>query len=205
MATKREVAELIAILAASFPAFKEKLGRFAKQEKQRMVHAYHIALSDIDADLLGCVVEHIISTATFFPSAGEIRRAAFHLAEIGLGIPSAQDAWAEVSAMTRKGFYKQAAGGWYEVRPPTPDDWSHPLVQKAVDAVGGWVALRTSENTVADRARFIQAYDVYVERYRETERMLPGVREVVGELGSGERAPQHAKRIVSGLAEKMRF
>ncbi len=205
MATNKEIAELIAMLAVSFPAFKGKLEQFSKADKQRMVKAYHIALGDIDADLLACVVEHIISTATFFPSAGEIRSTAYHLAEVGLGIPSAQDAWAEVSAMTRKGFYKQADGGWYQARPPLPEDWSHPLVQKAVDAVGGWVALRTSENTVADRARFIQAYDVYVERYREQERMLPGVRQAVAELGSGERTPQHAKQIVSGLAEKMRF
>ena len=203
MATKKEVAELIAMLAVSFPAFKGKLEQFSKPDKQRMIHAYHLALHDLDADLLARVVEHIISEATFFPSAGEIRRAAFHLAEVGLGIPNAQDAWAEVSVMTRKGFYYQTKGGWYDVRAPKPEDWSHPLVQKAVDAVGGWVALRTSENTVADRARFIQAYDVYVIRHRETERMLPGVRQAVAELGQG-RAPQ-IQATVKALAEKMRF
>lgn len=207
MATKAEVAELIAVLAASFPAFKDKLSAFPKADKQRMVHAYHLALEDIDSDLLAQVIKHIVSTATFFPSAGEIRRAAFHLAEVGLGIPSAQDAWAEVSVMIRKGFW-ETDKGWWEARPPQAEDWSHPLVQRAVEAVGGWVALRTSENTVADRARFLQAFDTYVERYREQERMLPSVRQTVEQLGNGERVPQLAgqvEQVVSGLAEKMRF
>jgi len=207
VATKKEVAELIAVLAASFPAFKKQLDALDNADVARMNKAYHIALQDIDADLLARVVEHIISTATFFPSAGEIRRAAFHLAEIGLGIPSAQDAWAEVSVMIRKGFWKTDKG-WWEARPPNEGDWSHPLVQKAVEAVGGWVALRTSEYTIADRARFIEAYNTYVKRYREQERMLPGVRQAVEQLGQGERTPQLAgqvEQVVSGLAEKMRF
>ena len=207
MATKKEVAELIAVLAVSFPAFKDKLAQFSKDDKTRMVHAYHIALQDIDVDLLGQVVQHIISTATFFPSAGEIRRAAFRLAEIGLGIPTAQDAWAEVSAMIRKGFW-DTGNGWYEARAPRTEDWSHPLVQKAVDAVGGWLALRTSENVVADRARFLEAYGVYVSRYREQEQMLPGVRQAVAQLGQGERAVTRAgqvQQIVSGIADRMRF
>lgn len=208
MADKKQVSELLAMLAASFPAFKKTFDALNDGSLREMVHAYHLALHDIDADLLAQVVQHIISTATFFPSAGEIRSTAFRLADIGLGIPTAQDAWAEVSVMSRKGFYKQTDGGWYQVRPPNVDDWSHPLVQKAVDAVGGWVALRTSENPVADRARFIQAFDVYVKRYQETERMLPGVRQAVAELGDGQRElsqGEQVQQIVSGLAERMKF
>lgn len=195
--------KLVMVLLAAFPAFRANTGATVEQ----MVRAYHRVLSDLDADLLNSVADHIMGTSTFFPSAGEIRRAAFHLAEIGLGIPSAQDAWAEVSAMIRKGFW-ETDKGWWEARPPNAEDWSHPLVQKAVDAVGGWVALRTSENTVADRARFLQAYDAYVTRHREQERMLPSVRQAVEQLGNGERVPQlsgQVEQVVSGLAEKMRF
>jgi len=194
------------VLMAGFPAFNAKNGTSLEQ----MTNAYHLVLGDLDGDLLMQVAAHLISTATFFPSAGEIRRACFHLAEVGLGIPNAQDAWAEVSAMTRKGFYRQVDGGWYEARPPRDEDWSHPIIQMAVNAVGGWIALRSSENVVADRARFIQAYDIYQTRYREQERMLPAVREVVEQLGAGERTPQRslpeqARQIVADLAAGMRF
>lgn len=171
-----------------------------------MCNAYHQILGDLDADLLARVAVHLASTQTFFPAAAEIRRACFHLAEVGLGIPTAQDAWAEVSLMMRKGFW-DTKNGWYEVRAPCADDWSHPVVQRAVDAVGGWMALRVSTNTVADRARFLQAYDVYLERQRETERMLPAVRQAVDELSAGTRTPQKrlVAQAVADLADGMRF
>ena len=159
-----------------------------------MLNAYHLVLSDLDGDLLQQVAAHLIGTQTFFPAAGEIRRAAFHLCEIGTGVPSAQDAWAEVSVKIRSGFYYVADGGYYQARPPNPDDWSHPLVQQAVDAVGGWVALRRSENTTADRARFLQAYEAYLVREREGVRMLPGVRQAVAARNRRAHAAQGVAR-----------
>jgi len=206
MAGKDEILEVLMVLMAAFPAFRINSGASIDEMK----NAYHIVLGDIDGDLLQQVAAHLASTQKFFPSAGEIRRAAFHLAEVGLGIPTAQDAWAEVTAMIRKGFYFQADGGWYEVRAPKAEDCSHPVVFQAVEGVGGWATLRASENIVADRARFIQAYEVLQARYREKERMLPGVRQAVEELGEGARTPHQAlparaRQEIAELAEGMRF
>ena len=194
---------MIAVLMASFPAFRPKVGEV------EMLNAYHLVLGDLDGDLLQLVAQHLAGEQTFFPSASEIRKAAFHLCEVGTGVPSAQDAWAEVSVMIRKGFHRQMPGGWFQVRAPNADDWSHPLVQKAVDACGGWIALRVSENVVADRARFLQAYDAYLQREREGVRMQPNVQRAVEQLGTGERTPRRGlpdtRKQIADVAEGMRF
>jgi len=57
-------------------------------------------------------------------------------------------------------------------------------VQRAVDAIGGLSYLRYSEDAVADRARFVQAYDALAEREQREARMLPEVRAVVEQLQS---------------------
>lgn len=53
----------------------------------------------------------------------------------------------------------------------------------AVDAVGGISYLRQSADVVADRARFLQAYEAMRTREQEHARMLPEVRQVVQRLG----------------------
>ena len=98
-------------------------------------------------------------------------------------MPSAQDAWAEVVAsFSTHGYYRGAP------------DWTHELIGKAVKANGGYAFLCQSENPTADRARFLQAYDAYLARYRKEVAMLPDVQRMVGimagkgvaELGAGD-------------------
>lgn len=190
MATKRDVTKVLMTLLASFPNFRPKV------TATQMRDAYHVILGDLDPDRLMKAAVHLGSTQTFFPSAAELRAAYFELAERASGVPTAQDAWAEVCHRLRVRFrYVEGRGiqksrllrehEWsdsFEVGAPTAEDWSNPLIQKAIDAVGGWAALCRSENEVADRARFLEAYNVYLAREREATRMLPGVRETVQRL-----------------------
>ena len=190
------------MLLAAFPNFRLQI------KVKHLLDAYYPLLCDLDTEMLAMAAAHVASEATFFPVASEIRKTAFHLAEVAAGIPSAQDAWAEVTkAVQRGGFYDKSRGYWQQ-RPPQTDDWSHPLIEKAIDAVGGFHALRTSDNVVADRARFLEAYDRYVERHRESDRMLPNVQQAVRALADGQRSVRalpEGQRAIEDTAESMRF
>jgi len=163
MTTEMEVAEILSLVSGAITN--------APQLKANNFEAYHLVLKDLPADVLRAAALEYIKDATFFPSAGELRKAAMRLMERAQGIPSAQDAWAEVC----KSF---GSHGYYRGAP----DWSHPLIGKAVAGIGGYAALCISENPPADRARFLQAYDSYLERERDDAAMLPEVRDVVRQL-----------------------
>ena len=175
MASKAEIVKVLMVLASAFPNFKP--GRTEAERKTRlaeMATAYHLILGDLDATALMRVAVHLGSTQTFFPAAGEIRRAYFNLQEIAQGIPSADEAWSEVKGLFAQGFSRY--------NPPRPDDLSHPRIYKALEGIGGWLAFCNSSNDAADRARFIQAYETHTKREREEVRMLPQVRELVAQM-----------------------
>ena len=174
MATREDIGKLISIIAAATPSFKLGRGVEAKTRLTEMIHAYHLLLGDLDADRLTEAAMHVISQGTFFPSAGELRRAYFNLEERAAGVPTADEAWAEVKSLFHRGYSRY--------RPPTSETFSHPRVEKALQGIGGWRALCQSENDAADRARFIQAYETHTRRDQELSHMLPGVRQVIEEL-----------------------
>jgi len=144
-----------------------------------MFRAYHLILGDLDADLLLKAALGIVGTNTFYPAAGELRRAYFDLLDQAAGIPDAFQAWAEVKALSRRGYWSN--------RPPTVGSVSHPRVWAALDGIGGWRAFCTSTNDTADRARYIQAYQAYTKRDQYHERMLPGVMETAKRLVARQR------------------
>jgi hypothetical protein len=130
-------------------------------------------LEDIDEPLLDRAALHLGSTNTFFPAASELRAAAFELVDAASGIPDAYSAWGEVM----KSF-----GPFGRYRVP---EWTHPLIKEAVDAIGGYMMLCDSENGVADRARFVTAYEQLAKRRTRDTRMLPAVRQMVAQLADG--------------------
>lgn len=182
MASRETITKIIGVLAQFFPGFS---GKQTDDGWQGMIGAYYLVLHDIDDALIERAALDLGSRARFFPAAGELRQAAFDLADLADDIPTAQDAWAEVTQALRRGFFYDTSKGWSEPRAPTPEDWSHPAIQQALDGIGGWAALRTSDNPTADRARFVEAYTVYAGRDRQARRMLPAVREAVGQIRAG--------------------
>jgi len=167
MATVAEVKRVMLGLAAMFPN--------APVLEDAHFKAYHSILADLDAGLLNLAAKEIGRKSTFYPTAGELRKAAWSLVEKANGIRSAHDAWAEVC----KSF---GSHGYYRGAP----DWSTPLIGKAIAAIGGYHELCISENTAADRARFLQAYESYLERDRDDAAMLPEVRETLQRLAGGQ-------------------
>jgi hypothetical protein len=99
----------------------------------------------------------------FAPTIGEIRGAVSDLRRASANVPSAYDAWQEVCReILNTGSYG------------TPG-FSSPLIERVVKNLG-WRNLCMSENQVADRARFVQAYEQLLERATTENMMLPEVR-----------------------------
>lgn len=97
----------------------------------------------------------------FAPSPGQVRKRAVEL--VGGYPPSADQALAEVHhQMARVGSYG------------TPV-WSHVAVGAAVEAMGGWMALCRSEDTMADRAHFLKIYGSAQARHERQAVMPPAV------------------------------
>ncbi|MBU1480032.1 MAG: hypothetical protein KJ694_22145 [Gammaproteobacteria bacterium] len=171
MSEFEQFSKMIGGLAIAYPKF---------ELTAPTIKAYWRILRDIPIDVLDSAMLQIASESKWFPTAAEIRAAAFGLLEQATGLPSAYDGWAEVC---------RAFGSVGRYRAP---EWSSPIIGGAVDAIGGWAALCDSENTMADRARFVDAYNILLERERKSARMLPEVRRVVAALGAGRNATGEA-------------
>lgn len=173
------------------PAEFRKLMQFLNSAYPRFtlepetIEVYYQILKDLSLDLVkAAILQLITEDSPWCPSAGQVRSCAFNLIEQQLGVPSAWDAWAEVCK--RFGTHGHSS----------LPEFSHPLIKRAVDGVGGWRLLCMSTNAIADRARFVQAYEALAKRERAQVRMLPQVREVLElaggkmkQIGSGTRTP----------------
>jgi hypothetical protein len=162
----KEFVGVMAFLSAAYPRY---------QLTDETLEAYRAIVGDLSVDLLRAAALQIASRdSPWFPSAGELRSAAFRLLEREAGVPSAGEAWGEVVRLI---------GTDGHIRVP---EFSNPLIKMAVDGVGGWRELCFSENSVADRARFLQVYEVLAKREREAAVQLPAVAEAVKALAAGE-------------------
>lgn len=155
MATEREVASIVAIIGAAYPNFNAT---------EMTIEVYFRTLSDLDFELLKTAALHAIAEPgrKFAPSVGELRGAVSEILQRASGMPSSFEAWEE--------FLQQVRAVGHTGIP----QFSHPLVTKTVRVLG-WRDLCLSENQVADRARFVQAYEQFVERANRDMSMLPTV------------------------------
>ncbi len=144
------------------------------QLSDEAIAAYVRILSDLPAELIEKSAEELGSRNTFFPAAGEIRTAAFDLIGRQHGIPSSYEAWGEVVRAI------SSVGHW------GVPEFSHPLIKTTVDSIGGWLILCASDSLVADRARFVAAFDLLVSREKHDIRTLPGVRKYSEQLDAGK-------------------
>lgn len=151
--------EIIALLVAAWPA---------ADFPEPTIRLYQRMLQDVDPELLMMAVQHFITTSTkdWPPTIGQIRDCVSSLVMRAAGILDAYSAWEQVLAQ------KQAHGIW---KPPSLPELSH----KAVAAIGGWLSLCKSDNEVSDRARFIEAYTLFLAQVREQHTQLPQVAAMV--------------------------
>lgn len=163
------------VIANMFRLFGEIWPREAAAISPTTVQVYSRVLADVEDDLLKAGIVHLLSEATFWPKPAEVRRSCLRLVQ--RNERTAGEAWAMVGQYLNLPQSTWIGGRRYRAK-PLPDD-----VQRAVDAVGGISYLRQSADVVADRARFLQAYEAMRTREQEHARMLPEVRQVVQRLG----------------------
>ena len=156
MATEKEIAQIIGLISAAYPNWSPT---------DLTAEVYYQVLHDLDAEELKAAALQCVSEngRKFAPSVGELRGAVADLRRAYLNIPSAYSAWQEVlQQITDVGSYR------------TPQ-FTHPLIDRAVRSLG-WRNICLSENSVADRARFLQFYEQLQHRAETEDMMIPQVR-----------------------------
>jgi hypothetical protein len=95
--TKKEVAKLLAVLAAAYPKF---------EVDDLKVHVWHEMLQDIDYEVAGVAAKKLILEKTFPPSIAEVREAITSITSPPQVLPA--EAWGEVKCAIRKyGSYRE--------------------------------------------------------------------------------------------------
>lgn len=148
--TPKEIARLVATLAAAFPHAKMTA---ATSE------VYEMALADLDFQKAQRAALRLITTARFLPSIAELRQSYFELEQGPLrsGAEGWQDALAQVRAVGSYG---------------TPE-FADPIVSECLRMWGSWQSFCLSpEDDPGGRARFIDLYDTLAKR-TATERQAP--------------------------------
>jgi hypothetical protein len=167
MADTLNIEIILRALAAAYP-------NFALTEQT--VAIYVELLADIDPELLRAATLDLISRSRFFPTVAEIREAARDLRD-GPQL-SGSEAWGLViQAIRDLGYAHQAEA--HERLGET--------IMQAVRDIGGWGALCYSENSVADRARFIEAFDARAARRKREGVTLPQIADLARRLTTTSR------------------
>ena len=159
----------------------------------QVIESYWIILADVEPDLLIAATQQIAASpeTNFFPRAGALRAAAFGLVETASGTPNADDAWDEVmKAIGKYGMYRKP-------------EFSDPLIQTALDGIGGWRTLCMSDESETSYTRdaFKKSFAAMIGRARTDVRMLPAVRAIAARFagnGPALAAGPTAKRITKG-------
>lgn len=140
---RQETSQILAILFAAFPS-----SRPHQSKAELTLDVWSTALHDISADTARQVVQALIETRTFMPAIAEIRSMA---SQASRGrVRSGAEAWPGVmAAMRQEGAYRT---------PGQEFVFADPITARCVQLMD-WQTLCLSENTVADRARFIELYD----------------------------------------------
>ena len=137
------------------------------------VAVYVETLKDIEPELLQAAVLKHVSISKWFPTIAELRQAVTELILEAEGQLTAPEAWGMVVGEIRR------VGHWGKPQLETP-------VQQAVEAVGGWRQICFSENITADRARFLEAYNLQCRRKAEKMQQMPAVTEAQEQLAAGQ-------------------
>jgi hypothetical protein len=170
MSTLEEIAQVVAVISAAYPNFNAT---------EQTVEVYYQTLRDIPGDLLKAATLQAVAEAgrKFAPSVGELRGTVADIQKSIHAIPSSYEAWQEVQM--------QIVDNGGDFGHPV---FSHALVEKTVKAIG-WRNLRMSTNQESDRARFLQCYDQFSNRFYSDAMMLPEVRGYIEANGGKVLAP----------------
>lgn len=169
MTSKAEIGEMLALASINYPMYSLPEGhRFGL-----MIEGYHRILGHIPAATLAAAFDMAVSRSEFMPTPAAVMRALRDLDEQANGST-------EVEAMEQWGAIKKAMREYSADFPSgRGSNPGNEVTQRIVKWMGGMTALWRSDNEVADRARFLEAYRIECGRGTEARLMLPGVRRVL--------------------------
>ena len=165
--SRAEICALVALAGSSNPAMQAK-------DPRPIVEAWSLMLGDLDPQLAKAAIIKVCRESDFFPSVARIVAAARELDPATEKLPTAAEAWEEVSRLVRDcGPYRCPV---YSCEP----------VRRAARAIG-WRQLCMGENVEADRAHFLRLYESMRARQAETRELehimkLAGVGELLKAL-----------------------
>lgn len=157
MARIEIISRMFALLRANWPKYPFT---------DATTEVYTRCLRDIPNEVLAAATAHCITACRFFPVVAEIREAAFDIMSNRVNELSAQEAWGFLIKKVNQYDHPELPG----------------LVRQALNAIGGPRRLIDSDNYAADRARFIEAYQVLAKRQRQVAQMLPEIKELTERL-----------------------
>jgi hypothetical protein len=162
--TDVEAQQIVTTLTASHPNMFVRLS--ASQQRDTMA-AYRTMLRDLDYVTANAAVARLLATLKYMPTPAEIRESALTLS---IGEQSAGgEQWGRVlTAIRERGVHRT---------PGVDFVFANETTARCVQALG-WTELCNSENTIADRARFVDLFDKLAgqERRRLLSETLPAVK-----------------------------
>jgi hypothetical protein len=223
MATHSEILEVIN-LVKDLPGSPIK----DKESMDNLMNLYTAVLEDLPVEMVRtATVQYCSEGNPFFPMPGVIRDKAMELQLLALGIPTPAEAWGmvlharqyipgtfcEAGAALRRDVEGNPADYWQALndygdhmnactvcdKGGFQDVYGHAAVEETVKLLGGRDVVLT-ENEVADRARFIEAYKEIVKRERMRLAMLPSVAAYIEtvkpvQIGAGSAVKQLSERL----------
>lgn len=188
MTTRIQIGKILTIMSIlpNAPALNNP------QQVDQIIELYFRVLGHLDSELLENAATLYMSTATFFPTPGDLSNKALDLQTISLGVPTAAEAWAHVvnayeshsaiSCQTGIDLYSAIEGKtgreyWNAIREHEQhinecsickparhgENYGHPIVAEVVRMLGGRETILT-DNLTADRSQFIKAYQERVAK-----------------------------------------
>lgn len=186
----QESAELVGYALVAFPS---QGGKLNDAQQVTLARVWHDTLGDLTLEQCMAGIRLLIQTRQFMPTVSEIRSAVLDL-ERG-PVTAGGDAWGDVlAAMKSKGAHRTPGIDF-----TFPDVTTARCVQRL-----GWRDLCLSENTVADRARFIELYDkLATETRREKQAPVLAAAREQRELGAAAESMQQAGKLIALVAGKL--
>lgn len=185
---KEETGAIVAVIIASCPA---QSARFTPASTVAMINAYSSLLADLSYEQCDAACRLLLQTRTWMPSVAEIRSAALDLTRGA--VRAGGEAWGSVTKAIRE------QGSWRT--PGTDFVFNDPVTARCV-ALMNWGDLCASENSVADRARFIELYDkLATETRREAQSPMLSAARQQREVGGQAQQIGNLIALVAGKDE----
>ena len=168
--SRQEILALVALASSSYPSMQSR-------DPRPIVAAWTVMLAALDATLVKAAIIKVCRESPFFPSVAQIVAASRELDARNEKLPTAAEAWEEVSRLIQY------------VGPYRAPQYSCDLVRRAARAIG-WRQLCLGENPEADRAHFFKIYDALrvrhqAEQENEAVLALSGAADLIRALAAG--------------------